>query len=162
MTDKQLLANRNNAKLAGVKTEDGKKVIRHNSFKHGMTAQTLISKHAHIEETEEGYLAVIEGFRASLRPQNYFEESLIESMAKAQFKLVRFDYCEAECLKETIGQGISWQITEEHKKLETFLKYKQSLEAQFYRALEYLHRGRQVKQMDLFGSEGNDYETSRA
>ena len=51
ISDKQLNANKNNAKFGGVKTEEGKKVIRHNAFKHGLTSSSIISKLSLYEES---------------------------------------------------------------------------------------------------------------
>lgn len=150
-SERKIQANRENAKLAGVKTENGKSISRFNSFKHGLRAEALLSKSENLKESEEEYLLIVEGLRNSLKPQNYFEESLLESMAKAQFKLRRFDVLEATSIEKNLRKfGSIWEAEAELSRLSNFLKYKQSLEAQFYRALEFFHRHRHFHQLDLF------------
>lgn len=154
-TEAQIKANRANSQGAGVKTEEGKRISRHNSFKHGMTAETLLDSVRGLSESETQYLAVVEGLRQSLGPKNYFEETLIEGMAKAQFKLRRFDLLEATYIRDCespFGDALNFQqLLVSDDRFSLALKYKQSLEAQYFRALEYLIRARQAeKQLDLF------------
>jgi len=154
VTDRQLKANRENAKSAGVRTEEGKKTVRQNSFKHGMTAVLLLDT-AGLGESEDQYMTLLEGLRESLKPTSFIEESLIEEMAKAQFKLRRFDLAEAKCLSTWMKGGITDFISmRSMEQLQIFIKYKTSLENQFYRALHSLYESRQPKNLDLFGKWG--------
>jgi hypothetical protein len=143
----------------GVKTEIGKAKVRHNAFKHGLTAKALISDLSNLQESEAEYLAIVDGLRESFQPRNYFEEGLIEQMAKAQFKSRRFDIFEATLFndREVFIPGRSLNEALEVSYPEQFqlaLKYKQAIESQYYRALIALQQSRQPKQMDLFLPEG--------
>lgn len=161
-TEKQIQANIKNAEKAGVKSEDGRNTVRHNSFKHGLTSNSLISKLKSHKESKVEYLEIVEGLRSSLNPRNYFEEGLVEQMAKAQFKLKRFDALEASHFAEQRDTEPTFYSTIERNQAEwelylrnsdqfhLFLKYKQSIEGQYYRALFALSQGRQAKQLDLF------------
>jgi len=46
MTEKQLIANQSNAKLGGVKTEEGKEKVRLNAVKHGLLSKSLSTRKA--------------------------------------------------------------------------------------------------------------------
>jgi hypothetical protein len=156
-TEKQIIANRLNSEGAGVKTEEGKQVVRHNAFKHGMTAQSLLSGFNTIDETAQQYNYFVDGLRASFKPRNFFEESLIEQMAKAQLKLKRFDVLEVALYEEKpdfMTDTTGLRISNVGTGLELMLKYKHSIEGQYYRAVESLYRSRQWSQMDLFGKAG--------
>ena len=52
ISDKQLEANRKNAKLGGVKTEEGKEVSRLNALKHGLLSEVILLP----EEDEDALL----------------------------------------------------------------------------------------------------------
>lgn len=168
-TLKQLKANLENSKNAGVKTEAGKEVSRHNSYKHGLTSASLISGFDDINETESFYLETYNGLVDSLSPQNYLEELQIHQMTKALIKLRRFDYWEKNIFSKKINKSIDEEISEfeirQEKQPNLFslspygvamphlalaLKYKATIEAQYYRALEYLFRLRAPGQLDLF------------
>ena len=153
-SEKQIEANRVNSLLAGVKTEEGKQVSRHNSFRHGLTGSSLLSKFKSYEETQEQYLLIVEGLRSCFKPRNFFEESLIAQMAKAQFKQRRFDEVEATCFIEDMNFITRQDCLQfgNVSTLELALKYKNSMDVQYYRALETLIRTRQ--QLDLFFNEG--------
>lgn len=157
-TEKQIEANRKNALKAGVKTEEGKAKVRYNAFKHGLTGKVLLSNLESISESEEVYRDILQGLRDSFQPRNFYEESLVEAMANAQFKLGRYEHVEAGLFKDA---GVFWGSSlydDDPKKhlqmshsapFDLALKYKASLEAQFYRAVESLMKHREF-QLDLF------------
>ena len=161
-SEKQVQANRKNAEKAGVKSEEGKNTIRYNSFKHGLTANSIISDLKSYGESHEEYLEIVEGLRSSLLPRNYLEEGLVEQMAKAQFKLKRFDVIEASQISEQRDleppsftfferNNAKWDLYFRNAdQFQLVLKYKQSIESQYYRALYALNHSRQAKQLDLF------------
>jgi hypothetical protein len=126
-----------------------------------MTAKTLLSRGENLEESQAEYLAIVEGYRASFQPQNYFEEGLIEAMAKVQFKLRRFDALEAASFRP---RSDLFRLESEEVEIARpgqfllALKYRGALESQFYRALSALQQARSHKQIQLFlpeaGSDG--------
>jgi hypothetical protein len=156
-TEKQIKANQSNAQKAGVKTEEGKAIVRYNAFKHGLSAKALLSRLPDIQEAEAEYLEIVAGFRASFQPKNFFEESMIEQMARAQFKFSRYDRLEADQFElntpfDFFESERSDQPRLELKlRIERVLAYKTALENQFFRALAGLIRTRQAAlQLDLF------------
>lgn len=163
-TEKQIEANRENAQKAGVKTQEGKEIVRHNAYKHGLTAKALLGDFSTISESLSDFEQILDGLKRSFSPKGHFENDQIEQMAKATFKLRRFDVWEKHCFKESEELNDSFKL---HKKfgiaaftdLELALKYKASLEGQYYRALEAFLKSRQCQQLNLFhASEPNENE----
>jgi hypothetical protein len=161
-SEKQLQANRINALKAGVKSDEGKAVVRHNSFKHGLTSKELISNLKNYTETNEEFQEMVEGLKSTFGAGNYLEESLIATMAKAQLKMKRYDVLEATMyfdeMPPIIGESREVMALGNQDTFELLLKYKHSIESQFYRALETLLRSRQLQQLDLFLNGGLSHE----
>jgi hypothetical protein len=157
-SERQIEANRKNAEHAGVKTETGKSITRHNAFKHGLTAKVVLSNLKTISESYETYTQIFQGLRESFNPKNYYEESLVEAMASAQFKLGRYEHVESSLFSDPMpsfdlglgGEGRPGLEMNQTGAFELALKYKASLEAQLYRAVESLMKYRQCFQLDLF------------
>ena len=70
ISDKQLEANRKNAKLGGVKTEEGKEVSRLNALKHGLLSEVILLP----EEDEDALLKL--GKQMHTRTKRYCAGSL--------------------------------------------------------------------------------------
>lgn len=85
-TDKQIAANRRNAKKStGPKTEDGKLRSRQNAFRHGLTAQTVISLNEKADEYAELEALIV----ADYEPQTTVERLLAERLASLLWRLRR-------------------------------------------------------------------------
>lgn len=155
-TAKQNQANKHNSQNAGVKTDEGKAIVRHNAIKHGLTSKELISRLSNYKETVEDFETILDGLGETFHPRNYFEETLIQKMAKAQLKMRRHEVVEASLFKDddSYFNRQDSVVINCHNTFELLLKYRQSIEAQYYRALESLYRARQAQQLDLFLSEG--------
>ena len=85
VSEKQLLANRENSKLGGVKTEAGKKVARLNAVTHGLlTKEVLLAG-------EDGSLlrSLTEGYMAELKPETEIEVLLVERIVSSIWRLKR-------------------------------------------------------------------------
>ena len=151
-SEKQIEANRKNAESAGVRSEEGKLRVRHNAFKHGMTSKTLLGGLKTIEEDLKVFEEILHGFEDSFCPRDQFEFSLVEQMAKASLKLRRFDHLESGLFEDNDFRSMekSVLVITDQSYLESILKYKASVEAQFYRALMALNNHRQSKQLSLF------------
>jgi hypothetical protein len=162
-SQKQTEANRLNSQNAGVKTETGKSIVRHNSFKHGLTSTKLISNLQNYQETQEQFERILEGLIQSMKPRNFFELTQVEIMAKAQLKMERYDCLEACNFTDKDGSLELFQPKPKFSILnqelfELALKYLGSIQTQYYRAFEALIKGRQWAQMDLFLPEGGKGE----
>lgn len=85
-TDKQLEANRQNAKNStGPKTERGKRRSRRNAFRHGLTAETIID----VLEDPADYAALEAAINADYRPQTNLELELVARLVSLLWRLRR-------------------------------------------------------------------------
>lgn len=168
-TEKQLAANRQNSLKAGVKSAAGKAVVRHNAFKHGLTANSLLSDLESIHESTKQYRDISEGLTRSLQPSNYLEQFLVDLMARSILKLNRYEVAEKQNFRDE--EELCFSLSSKHRpvhlspgsehKLELLLKYKQGIDSQFYRALECIIKLRQGANLDLFLKTGGGYEPSK-
>ncbi len=100
ITEKQLEANRENSKLGGVKTEEGKEVSRFNAVKHGILKKSVS------EYEEFDFLNFYNSLSQDFPPKNTLEEILIERISVAYIKLLRVAKAEAELMKTAIDPTI--------------------------------------------------------
>lgn len=85
-TDKQIAANRRNAqKSTGPNTDEGKSHSRQNAFRHGLTAQTVISLVEKADEYADFEALVITDYE----PQTTIERALVERLASLLWRLRR-------------------------------------------------------------------------
>lgn len=85
-TEKQTAANRQNAKKStGPRTQEGKLRSRRNAFRHGLTAQTVIS----IAENADEYTELETLILADYEPQTTVERLLVERLASLLWRLRR-------------------------------------------------------------------------
>lgn len=96
-TQKQTQANRVNAKLGGVKTDEGKVKVRFNAMKHGVWGR-LISEY-------EGdiYESLFDELIDELKPVGVIEQIIVERIAVAYLRLYRIAKAENEFMQETVN-----------------------------------------------------------
>jgi hypothetical protein len=93
-SEKQILANRRNAQRStGPRTPEGKAAVSQNALKHGLRARGIL-----FPATGEEFQSVHDSLAADLRPQNPAESCLVEQMAVALYRRVRFDALEVQWL----------------------------------------------------------------
>ena len=145
-TEKQLEANRENAKLGGVKTEEGKAVSKYNAIKHG-----LLSKEVLLEgEDEKILIEVGKKLRVELEPQTELELVLVDRITANVWRLRRVMQIEREMIDDdrkdsfshslkTLGQALSYDFAnnDTYGKL---IRYESSIERGIYKALHELQR----------------------
>jgi hypothetical protein len=85
-SQRQIEANRRNARKGGPKTEVGKQRSRLNSLKHGLTSSSLVVLP---EEHRHEYDEVLQGFRLSFQPEGAAEEALVLRLAQAHWRSLR-------------------------------------------------------------------------
>ena len=68
-TDKQIAANRENAKKGGVKSEEGKAVVRWNALRHGLLAQEAVIDAGEGKESREQFDSLLGELRGRLQPE---------------------------------------------------------------------------------------------
>ena len=146
---KQLLANRQNAKLGGVKTEEGKAVSKYNALKHG-----ILSKEVLLEgEDEKALIEIGKKLRGELEPQAELELVLVDRITANVWRLKRVMQIEREMMAndrhdtdwdgkqkhETLGEALS----EDFANNDTYgklIRYEASIERGIYKALHELQR----------------------
>ena len=89
ISEKQLIANRENAKLGGVKTESGKDVAKFNALKHGILSKSTIITTGDGEEDIEMFEAITDRLVQDFQPVGLAEEILIDRMVSSYWRLQR-------------------------------------------------------------------------
>ncbi len=74
-SQKQIIANRVNAKKGGVKTDIGKKKVRYNARKHGILCNVLTEYEGPVFD------AFLDSLYEEFQPQTFSEEIVIERIA---------------------------------------------------------------------------------
>src|ERR1700745_4195870 len=96
VSDKQLSANQNNAKLGGVKTEPGKAISKYNAQKHAILRQTIT------EYEGDFYRDLIADLEDTYKPVGRMELMLVERIALHYIKLHRVQKAETEFIKSVL------------------------------------------------------------
>ena len=89
VSEKQLEANRENAKKGGVKTSEGKEIVKYNALKHGLLAKEAVVTIGEGAENPEEFNALLADLGTQLQPQGTLEEMLVEKIAVAYWRLRR-------------------------------------------------------------------------
>jgi hypothetical protein len=150
VTEKQLNANRENSKLGGVKTDEGKEISRFNAVKHGILKKSIS------EYEEFDFLTLYNSLSQDFHPQNTLEEILVERISIAYIKLLRVAKAEAELMKTAIDPTIvskllefeTYEEKEGYKPVVTtshmeylssyYTRYETSIENRMYKAINKL------------------------
>jgi len=146
ISEKQLEANRENAKLGGVKTEEGKAISRYNAIKHG-----LLSKEVLLGDEDETVLVEIgKKLRSELQPQSELELVLVDRITANVWRLKRVMQIEREMIeadkndtynsKKSIGKGFTSYNTVHYDTYGKLIRYETSIERGIYKALHELQR----------------------
>ena len=154
-TQSQIDANRRNAqKSTGPTTPEGRAAVRHNALKHGLTSEVLIP----MDEQRPEFDRLCDAFEAEFQPIGPTEESLLENLVAAKWRLGR-------ARKEETGFFVKHAIELEHDSqqyrelaanarlamivdldsagpntLAKISRYEARLERSFYKALSELRR----------------------
>ena len=83
ISQKQLEANKKNAKKGGVKTEEGKAIVKYNALRHGLLAKEIVITVGEGAENPEEFNALLEDLKIQLTPAGTLEEMLTEKIAVA-------------------------------------------------------------------------------
>lgn len=146
-SQKQIEANRENAKLGGVKTEEGKAISRYNALKHG-----LLSKEVLLEGEDEGTLIEMgKKLRAELEPQTELELVLVDRITTNVWRLKRVMQMEREMMDDSrkgsfgdspqkLGQTLTHYDIAHNDIYGKLIRYESSIERGIYKALHELQR----------------------
>jgi len=148
-TEKQIKANRKNAKKGGVKTSEGKAIIRYNALKHGLLSKEVLLD----DEDEKELVGLCKRLKAELKPASEIEQVLVDRIVANFWRLRRAMKVEREMIEEdckdedwggnvkqkTLGQAFSCDFTN-HDTYGKFIRYETSIERGIYKALHELQR----------------------
>ncbi len=133
-TQKQIDANRMNAKKGGVKTGEGKAVSRYNALKHGLLSeQSLIAG-----EDADALLALEKKLRYELGPATEIELFLVDRIASNIWRLKRalsMEHGEVICTQLIGASSVGLMHGSD-----IFFRYETMLERGIYKALHELER----------------------
>ena len=131
VSQKQLEANRENAKLGGVKTEEGKAVSKYNALQHGLLSQQVLMD----GENKKLLLELEKRLRNELRPATEIELLLVDRIAANIWRLKRaLGFEKDEVISEYEGElGLKGDA-------DLFFRYETMLERSIYKALHELQR----------------------
>ena len=149
VSQKQIEANRQNAKKGGVKTEEGKAVSKYNATKHGLLSRAVLLE----DESEQELLELGRKLRGELTPATEFELVLVERIIANVWRLRRALRAEAEMIasdrastdfmlsgaKKTLGGAFSYDFAN-YDTYGKLIRYEASIERGIYKALHELQR----------------------
>lgn len=148
-TEKQLEANRENAKLGGVKTEKGKAISRYNAIKHGLLSHEVLLA----GESEDDLVELGKRLRVELKPETQLELILVDRIVANTWRLKRTMRIETDMIEndykntlsfdegreKSLGQAFSSDFAE-NDTYGKFIRYETSIERGLYKALHELQR----------------------
>jgi hypothetical protein len=105
VSQKQLEANRKNAKKGGVEMPEGKAIAKYNALKHGLLAREVVVATGEGAEDPQEFDALSQDLKAQLLPQGTLEEMLVEKTAGAYWRLRRAHRYEAGLIRRR-----SWNL----------------------------------------------------
>ncbi|MHC4556898.1 MAG: hypothetical protein ACYTFW_04455 [Planctomycetota bacterium] len=89
VSKKQLQANKKNAQKGGVKTQEGKAIVKYNALKHGLLAKETVITVGEGAESPEEFNALLGDLKTQLAPEGTLEEMLVEKIVVAYWRLRR-------------------------------------------------------------------------
>ncbi len=146
-SQKQLEANQQNAKLGGVKTEEGKAISRFNALKHGLLSREVLLK----DEDEENLIELGKRLREELKPATEIELVLVDRVTTNIWRLRRAMKIEREMIEnetksdylsgssKTLGAAFISDLGQ-YGSFDKFMRYENSIERGIYKALHELQR----------------------
>ena len=105
ISKKQLKANRKNAKKGGVKTEEGKSIVKHNALKHGLLAKEVVITTGEGAESQEEFDALLNDLMDHFKPVATMEQMLVEKMTICHWRLKRAYRYEAGLIREKLDNA---------------------------------------------------------
>ena len=154
VSEKQLLANRKNAKKGGVKTPQGKAKTRLNAVRHGLLCQNLVLP----EEDECAFADLRDRLIVDLQPVGELEMLLVLRIASGFWRLDRALRVETALLDRNIDLHDAYVLRFpdqacppmaacglETENLQKLLRYETPIEKQIYKAKQELERSQMAR-----------------
>jgi hypothetical protein len=137
VTEAQLIANRENAKLGGVKTEAGKEVSKLNAMTHGLLTKVAVVR----GEDPDLLRRIRDNLLTEREPEGEVETLLVERIATCLWRLRRAIHAETAILQSEWDCGKSYPFIQEHLfGWEKLNRYETMIERQMYKAIYELER----------------------
>lgn len=150
-TDRQIQANRANAKLStGPVTEKGKRASSQNALRHGLRSRIVLKS-----ESRARFGQLLESLIEEFQPTTPSEHALVDTMAVARWKILRNWNLHTSLLEKEIAKEEA-QYSDDLKTARAFTRladcsqslhllqrYETSLERQYTRARASLLKGRE-------------------
>ncbi len=132
-SQKQIDANRENAKKGGVKTDEGKAVSKYNALKHGILSKQILFE----GEDENELLELEKKLRLELSPASEIELLLVDKIASSIWRLKRALSFEKDDVIFTSDFDGTVGLKAD---ADRFFRYETMLERSIYKALHELER----------------------
>jgi hypothetical protein len=160
-TEKQILANQQNAKLStGPRTESGKRRSRRNAVRHGLTVETIIDT---LEDAAD-YRAFEKAIKSDYSPQTAIEGQLVTRLASLPWRLRRAVIVESGLLNmqaETFQNPYTRSTSEyDADRLSIFRKFLHSSELE--KPMSKHQRAKENTKIDAAGAQANQTNTNIA
>jgi len=115
----QFEANRRNAKLGGVKSEQGKAISRYNAIKHGLFCKNLLVD----GESRDELLSISKALRSRYKPADEIENIFLDRAISAMWHLVRATKIETGAINAVINHEAILTLLGENKDVINASKY---------------------------------------
>jgi len=102
VSKKQLEANKRNAQKGGVRTQEGKAIVKYNALKHGLLAKEVVITVGDGAESPEEFNALLGDLKTQLNPVGTLEEMLVEKVVVAYWRLRRAYKYEVGLIREEL------------------------------------------------------------
>jgi hypothetical protein len=155
ISEKQHEANKKNALLGGVKTDEGKEVSRYNATRHGVLRESV----SPYEKAD--YKRIFDDLCEVYEPRNFADEIVIERFAVAYIKLIRLAKAENELMKSIVDPTIPFGMPDLYEKLgykpvmtservailsDVYSRYETAVENRLYKAMNKLEEMKKTNQ----------------
>jgi hypothetical protein len=137
----QIKANKENGKLGGVKTDEGKSVSKYNAIKHGILTKDMVLE----DEDENELIEFGRKIRSELKPANEMELLMVDRIIANSWRLKRALKAEREMIEHDMqneanfGSALSFDFAN-YDSYGKFTRYETCLERGIYKALHELER----------------------
>jgi len=122
VSQKQVEATQKNAQKGGVKTSEGKAIVKYNALKHGLLAKETVITVGDGAENPDAFHALLTDLKGQLFPEGTLEEMLVEKIAVAYWRMRRAYEYEAGLIRDKLDDATdryynstSWGGKKEHK-----------------------------------------------
>lgn len=106
VSEKQLKANKKNVQKGGVKSPEGKAIVKYNALKHGLLAREVVITIGEGAENPEEFNSLLEALQTQLYPEETLEEILVEKVAVAYWRLRRAYKYEVGLIRQELDTSI--------------------------------------------------------